>query len=185
MNFRILCYDTLNSTNNQARLFAERGAKQGTVISAEYQTQGRGRFKRRWFSRRGKDLLFSIILRPKFRLNFVSIITHITALAIRDLLREEFHLPAKLKRPNDVLIDSQKVAGVLTEASSRSDRLEYLIVGVGLNVNSKPGEIPKRATSIFNRTKKQAERKTLLQDFLVLFSKYYRGLSVNRRFGKP
>ena len=184
MNFRILYYNTLDSTNNLARALAEEGASEGTVVVAEYQTRGRGRFKRHWTARRGENLLFSILLRPKLNTSSASIITHLAARSVQEVLKKRFNLPTKLKRPNDVLIGSKKVSGILTESITQASRVEYMIVGIGLNVNSARAGIPRTATSIRIETSGKADRNQILNELLAYFAERYRYTSQNGTFAK-
>ena len=174
MNFRILHYETVHSTNNLARELAGEGAGEGTVVCADYQTRGRGRFKRRWVSTRGRNLLFSIILRPHFPASSASIVTHVAAKAVQEVLKEKFGLDARLKRPNDVLIGKKKIAGILTESCGAGSRLDYMVVGIGLNVNSTARQIPKRATSVFIETKAPQDLNTALNYLLIAFGGRYK-----------
>src|SRR3989338_5250452 len=106
MRFRILHYQTLDSTNTCAKELAKAGAREGTVVFADYQTKGRGRFRRRWHSPKAKDLLFSVIVRPNhMKAGALSIVTQLAAMAVRDTLASEYAVTSKIKRPNDVLID--------------------------------------------------------------------------------
>ena len=174
MKFKILHYRSVDSTNNFARALAEEEAKEGTVVVSEYQTHGRGRFERRWVSPRGKNLLCSIILRPKLSASSVSIITHVAARSVQDLLIEKFKLAAKLKRPNDVLVGGKKIAGILTESSARGSRVDYVIVGIGLNVNGKRPSIPNRATSIWHEVGNLADVTSILHEMLPFFVEQYK-----------
>ena len=169
MNFRILHYDTVDSTNDLALEFAREGAAEGTVVAADYQTHGRGRFKRRWVSPRGAGLLFSIVLRPTLKTSAAPILTHWAAQSIREILQEKFALPATLKRPNDVLVGGKKIAGILTEARGQGSRVEYVVLGVGLNVNTKRQGLLRTATSIFLETGKKVKKDGLLEDILGIF----------------
>lgn len=180
MNFRILHYETVDSTNNLARELAAEGAREGTVVLADYQTRGRGRFKRRWVSSRGKNLLCSIILRPHFLASSASIVTHLAAKAVQDVLVNHFKLHAKLKRPNDVLVGEKKIAGILTEASGSGHRLDHLIVGVGLNVNGTKKQIPSRATSILIETSRLADLNEVMNYLLIAFRERYKMVSKAR-----
>lgn len=173
MNFRILHYDTLDSTNDLAISFAKEGAEEGTVVSAEFQKKGRGRFKRTWLSPRGKGLLFSIILRPKLKTSEAPILTHLAAQAVLETLIAHFNLPAKLKKPNDVLVGRKKICGILTESSTVKQKLDYVVVGIGLNVNHMKKDLPNSATSIFMETKKKVEKEPLLLDILDRFRAKY------------
>lgn len=98
MKYRVLHYDVVDSTNNVAKQLASLGAANGTVVVANYQTAGRGRFKRKWRSPKGKDLLFSIILRPKkMRTNQAPLLTQLAAMSVRDCLNGCVTLNASLK----------------------------------------------------------------------------------------
>ncbi len=162
MKLRVLHYDTLSSTNDCAADFAAKGAEEGLVVFADYQTKGRGRQGRKWKSPRGKDLLFSLVLRPNLKNHQAALVTYETAKVIRDFLVHEFDLPAKIKRPNDVLVNGRKICGILVEASSFPKRLNYLVIGIGLNVNSRSSDLLKSATSLCELLKKKLNRKELL-----------------------
>lgn len=175
MQYRILHYETVDSTNNLCQTLAKDGASEGLVVRADYQTSGRGRLKRKWVSSRGKDLLFSILLRPKWKTSKTPILTMVTAEALVELLGE-FHVKSKIKRPNDVLVNGKKIAGILSESSGAGERVDYVMVGIGLNVNSRDREIPKEATSIFIETGKTTDCEQLLEKFLAIFEKRYENL---------
>jgi len=173
MYFRILRYTSLESTNNLAKDFAERGAAEGTVIVTNYQTKGRGRKNRRWMSSRGKDLLFSVIVRPPLRAGQISILTHLTGQAVKGVLADEFDMPSKIKRPNDVLVGGKKIAGILTEATGKGQKTDFVVIGVGINVNAPKRLLLKTATSVIVETKRKADRDRLLVSFLDLFRRMY------------
>ena len=177
MHFRILHYDTLDSTNNLAISFARENAREGTVVASEYQTHGRGRFKRRWRSPRGKGLLFSIILRPNLKSSSASILTHVAAQSVADVLKNNFKLPAKLKKPNDVLVNGKKIAGILTESSAYHHRLEYVVIGIGLNINTQSKELLKMATSLYIETKRKIQKEEVLKAILKTFKARYEHLN--------
>ena len=170
-------YKTLDSTNNLALQFARVDAREGAVIAADFQTQGRGRFKRRWISARGKGLLFSIILRPHLKASEAPILTHLAAQSVAEALKSSFNLEAKLKRPNDVLVKGKKIAGILTESSGSGSRLDYVVMGIGLNLNHRPKELLHSATSIYVETGKQADHKQVLAEILARFSEKYNRVS--------
>ena len=167
MQCRILHYKTLTSTNDKAREFAKLGAREGIVILADYQTKGRGRFQRRWQSPRGRNLLFSVILRPVgSHVNKIPIITHILAMAVRNVLQKICHLDAQVKKPNDVLIHNKKISGILVQGSVYLMRVEYLIAGIGLNVNAGKHELIRGATSVKEETGKIQDLESLLEEIL-------------------
>jgi len=173
MRFRILRYRSLDSTNNVAKDFAERGAAEGTVIVTDFQTKGRGRESRRWRSPKEKDLLFSIIVRPPLKVGQISILTHLTAQAVKGVLDKELGMLSALKKPNDVLVEGKKIAGILTESSGKGRQTEYVVIGVGLNVNTPRKSLLTSATSILMQTKKEVDRDKLLISFLDLFRRMY------------
>ncbi len=173
MNLRILHYDRLPSTNDLALELASKKAAEGTVIVSDYQTHGRGRFKRKWVSRPGKNLLFSIVLKPRFSAQTAPILTHLAARSVASILKKQFSLPAKLKRPNDVLVGEKKISGILTEAASSNGRMEYVVVGIGLNVNSRKGDLPAGATSIYLETDQKIDPSEILDLILNHFWNQY------------
>lgn len=173
MNFRILHYDMLDSTNNLAITFAKEKAAEGTVIVSEYQTKGRGRFDRAWSSPRGKGLLFSLILYPKLKAGEAPILTHLAAEVVAESLSSQFNLSAKLKKPNDILVQGKKICGILTESSTTKQNMDYVVVGIGLNVNSEKKDLIDSATSIRIETKKKVDKEPLLIDILERFRTKY------------
>ena len=177
MNFRIIHYNTLDSTNNLALEFAREGAAEGTVVTAEYQTEGRGRFKRKWVSLRGRGLLFSLILRPKFKASLAPYLTRLAGEAVQEMLAEKFKLSGKLKLPNDVLIGKKKISGILTESTGSGKQIDHVVIGIGLNVTSKVKDLPREATSIFLETGKKPEKQELLLDILERIDSKYKNYS--------
>ena len=128
------CVETCESTNDLAWREALDGAADGTVVFAEEQTKGRGRFGRSWIAPKGEAILCSIILRPRIGVDRVPLITALGALAAAEVAGPGAHI----RFPNDVLVEAGKVAGVLVEARFVSSRPEVFIVGIGLNVTAHP-----------------------------------------------
>jgi len=139
---RVLYYPTVDSTNVVAHEMALAGAEEGLVVVADEQTAGRGRLGRRWIAPAGTSLLFSILLRPRLQAPQIPWLTMIVSLAALDGIREVTDARAGLKWPNDVLIDGRKAGGVLTEFSMTGEHLDFAVVGLGLNVNFDPAEVP-------------------------------------------
>ena len=173
MQFRVLHYERVESTNTVAARLADQGAAEGLVVSAEYQTRGRGQFKRRWQSPAKQNLLFSLLVRPKAKSGQISLITQLAAKAMCELLNGHYGLKAVIKRPNDVLVDGRKICGILTEAKSYPDKVESVIVGVGLNVNSPKKQIPARATSMHIELGRSFNKETILIEWLNEFKVIY------------
>ena len=145
----VLHYDLLGSTMDEARRLAEQDAPEGTVVIAEEQTAGRGRFDRSWISPRGQNLSFSVMLRPTAaQLPFMNMAA---TLAVYETLVDLTGLTPAIKWPNDVRINGLKASGILIETTMEGSDVSYAIVGIGLNVNFDPSEFPEiapTATSI-------------------------------------
>jgi len=136
----------VSSTNDVARQLAEAGWPEGTVVVAEEQTVGRGRFGRRWESPRG-GLWFSILLKPELGAEDVARLPIVAGLAVARALRNSLGLSVELKWPNDVLIKGKKVCGILVESSFTGEQLAFLILGIGINANFDPDELPEPISS--------------------------------------
>ncbi len=156
------------STNDDALLAARSGAPHGSVFVADEQTAGRGRRGHSWLAAPGADLLFSVLLRPKLELPQTSALTLAIGLALRDAVSQRIASSAELKWPNDLLVSGKKLAGVLVESQLQGDRLQAVVVGVGLNVATRefPEEIAARATSLALLGAARLERELLLEDIL-------------------
>lgn len=131
----------LPSTQDEARSLAMQGAPEGTVVIAESQTAGRGRLGRSWSAPPG-GIYLSIILRPVMTPPEALRLPLITGVAVSQAIEKVTRLTARLKWPNDVLINGRKVAGILTEMNAEMDRLNFIIVGIGMNVNTPPESLP-------------------------------------------
>jgi len=123
------------STNDVAERLARDGVKEGVVVFAESQTKGRGRLGRKWISPSGKGLWFSVLLRPKLRPAEATQLTVAAATALARAVQLQTGIVADIKWPNDLLIGGRKVAGILTEMSAEVDRVNHVIIGLGLDVN--------------------------------------------------
>ncbi len=184
---KILYLRSTDSTNREIRRLAEEGAPQFHTLVAEEQTGGRGRLGRKWISPPGKGLWFSILLLPRnISPTEATPVTLVSAVALARYLGETLNLPVQVKWPNDLLIKGRKIAGILTELKGEPERVEYLITGIGINVNQErnsfPAEISDRATSLFiesgmliNRSLLLVElRNTLVEAYNLFFSKGFR-----------
>ena len=128
-------FPEIDSTNLEARRRAEAGAPHGTCLVAEHQSAGRGRLDRRWQAPRGSALLFSIILRPELQLSRIFALNNLVSLALCRALEKHGGVSPAIKWPNDLYLEGKKLAGVLTEFTSRAEAVDHAVVGVGLNVN--------------------------------------------------
>jgi BirA family biotin operon repressor/biotin-[acetyl-CoA-carboxylase] ligase len=173
---KILYMDSVDSTNAEAFKLAISGEEEGACVVAESQDSGRGRLQRQWHSPYGRNLYLSIILRPDIHPSKVYPLTFISSLAAYDTLSASGVEP-RLKWPNDVLIGSRKICGTLIELSTEADRVRFVVVGVGLNINMEAGEmdstIRDTATSLFIETKNRFERAAVCGMLLTNLEKYY------------
>ncbi len=167
-----------DSTNAHAKDLAARGAPEGTLVVAEKQTGGRGRKGRVWFSPPDGGIYASIILRPPMPPSQVPKLTFVTAVAAAETLLHLTTLHVRIKWPNDILVNGRKVAGILTEITTDMDAVDYAVVGLGMNVNTRafPDDIRNLATSLLIESGERFERAVLLREFLRQEEACYRGL---------
>ncbi|NLK51981.1 MAG: biotin--[acetyl-CoA-carboxylase] ligase [Syntrophomonadaceae bacterium] len=174
---QVIYYDEVETTNEAARRLAQQGAMEGTLVVAERQTRGKGRLGRHWVSPRGEGLWFSFILRPQMLPVEAPRATLVSAVAVARAIRQLTGLEVKIKWPNDLLLEGKKVTGILTEMNCEIDRINYLVVGIGINVNldpdTFPSEISKVATSISFCLNRKVSRVLLLQKCLEELEHYY------------
>jgi BirA family biotin operon repressor/biotin-[acetyl-CoA-carboxylase] ligase len=140
-------FQETSSTNDVVDRLARDGVAQGAVVFAESQTKGRGRLGRKWISPAGKGLWFSILLRPELRPQDATQLTIIAATALARAFRE-YELTPRIKWPNDILIGERKLAGVLTELAAEIDRIRYVILGIGINVNTIASDFPPEVRAV-------------------------------------
>jgi BirA family biotin operon repressor/biotin-[acetyl-CoA-carboxylase] ligase len=165
------------STNAEARLLAEAGEPEGALVVTDYQSAGRGRMGRAWHSPRGSSLLFTLLLRPPIEPSLALIPVMAASLGVMEGIRRACALPARLKWPNDILIDGKKAGGILCELGLEEQVLKYVIVGIGLNVNFDPRGvegIPPDATSIQSSLGRPQPRAVLLRAILDAMEPRYR-----------
>ena len=138
----IVYFAETDSTNHRAALLAEGGARDGTVIVAEAQSAGKGRLGRRWTSPAGVNLYLSIILRPAIAPRAAPLLTFLSSLATARTIELETGLRPTVKWPNDVLLGGCKVAGLLNEMNAETERVNYVILGIGVNLNMTQEQFP-------------------------------------------
>lgn len=167
--------DEIDSTNNEIRRMAENGAPDGTLAIAEIQTAGKGRRGRAWTSPRGSGIWMSFLLRPDFAPEYASMLTLVAAMAVEKGIREQTGLDCQIKWPNDIVLNGRKICGILTEMSTEEDSIRYVVVGIGINVNTKdfPEEISKAATSLAIETGHIVRRAPLVASILKAWEGFY------------
>jgi BirA family biotin operon repressor/biotin-[acetyl-CoA-carboxylase] ligase len=174
---RVFSYNSVGSTNHTAHDFAKAGMPEGTLVIADSQTKGRGRLGRTWHSPPGEGLYFSLILKPKLLPAQTPGLSLIAGLAVIRAIYSITGQKMLMKWPNDILSDNKKLAGILIELEAELDRVDYVIVGIGVNVSHEkkdwPGQIRKIATSLKIETNKNITRAMLLQQILIQFEKTY------------
>ena len=178
MNFTILRFDSIGSTNDEALRQAKAGAAEGLCIVAKQQTAGRGRHGRRWVSDEDAGLYLSIVLRPELESRFLPLITLMTGVAVHDML-QEFGLSPDIKWVNDVLVQNKKIAGILAEAAETPTGLA-VVVGIGVNMTSAglSDELAATATSIRAETDRTISISDLEQS-LTKYLGYFYGILAN------
>jgi BirA family biotin operon repressor/biotin-[acetyl-CoA-carboxylase] ligase len=177
----ILSFETVDSTNRVALELGARGSPEGAVVFAEEQTRGRGRLGRTWSSPKGKGLTFSVLLRPVLAIQEVPRLTLTAAVSVAEALREEAGVRAEIRWPNDVLVSGRKICGILTEMNAEPDRVLFVVVGIGLNVNARPEDLPEGAASLLGETGRAWDRCALAAEVLGRLETHY-GQLVSGRF---
>ena len=171
-SLRLLAYDSIDSTSDEAKRLAAEGAAAWTVVSARSQTAGRGRRQRAWVAPPG-NLYMSVILRPPGPAAAVAQLGFAAALAVGDSLAALLSAPdrLRLKWPNDVLVDGRKIAGILLESAAQGDGVDWLVVGIGINVASHPEGTETPATSLA-AAGASATAETVLEALLAAFHRW-------------
>lgn len=161
----VVFFEMTNSTNTVASRLAQQGAPEGTLVIADEQTAGRGRLGRPWVAPHGTCLLFSLLFRPSLEARRAQGLTMVCGLGLRQAVRGVTGLPAQLKWPNDLLLHGRKAGGMLTELSAQAGHLDYVVAGIGLNVNVDAAQLPPEfhATSLLTELGHSVSRVALLQ----------------------
>ena len=173
MGKKVIVMDTVSSTMDEAFRKGMENCLEGTVICAEAQSKGRGRLGRAWTSPKGKGLYFSFVLRPSLPLNQLAQLTLMSAVALAEAIESVSELKPLIKWPNDILLDNQKLAGILTELRAESDQVQFVVVGIGLNVNASLHQLTPQATSLKSAEGHSFNRTQVLQAILQSLEKWY------------
>lgn len=170
---KIYHYDLIGSTMDIAMKLALDRACEGAVVCAEGQIRGRGRLGREWISPKYKGVYFSLILRPEIPLNQAPIITLLTAVGICQAINKMALVSASIKWPNDILVNNKKIGGILTELNAEQNRVNFIIVGIGINVNTPRSLLPPNASSLEFETKEDFSRIELVKEILRDIEYFY------------
>ncbi len=161
-------FDKVASTMEIAKDLAHKGCSNFTVVIAGRQEKGRGRLDRAWMSDPG-GLYFTIVLRPQIPIVLSSRVSFLASLTLARTLREGYEVDARLKWPNDILVNERKISGMLTEMEAEADRVSFINIGIGINVNNDPSGSVAQASSLIKILGKPISRKALLSRFLDEF----------------
>ncbi|MCJ7857097.1 biotin--[acetyl-CoA-carboxylase] ligase [Lachnospiraceae bacterium NSJ-143] len=171
----VICFDEVVSTNEECKKLGYSGEKEGIVVVADNQTGGKGRLGRAWSSRNGEGVYMSVLLRPDISPARLSSITLCAGLAVCLALREDFGIDALIKWPNDIVVDGRKICGILTEMSGQLQKVDFVVVGIGININTRefPEEISKKASSLYCIAGREFKRSPVAKSVLTRFDSIY------------
>ena len=163
-----------DSTNLWIKRLAKEGAPEGTLALAEFQSAGRGRLGRSWEVPEGTSVMMSILLRPKFEPQYAPTLTLVMGMAVAKAVKN-LGFDVSIKWPNDVVVSHKKICGILTEMGVRDGKIDYAVIGVGINVNIKefPEEMADKATSLYLESGKEFDRSQIPGLVMEAFEKYY------------
>ena len=164
----------MDSTNLWIKRLAKEGAPEGTLALAEYQSAGRGRLGRSWEVPEGTSVMMSILLRPKFEPQFAPMLTLVMGMAVAKAVKD-LGFDVSIKWPNDVVVSHKKICGILTEMGVLDGKIDYAVIGVGINVNIRefPEEMADKATSLYLESGREFDRSQVPGLVMEAFEKYY------------
>ncbi len=169
-------YDSIDSTNQKAKQIGNQGNFSQTLIVSDEQTVGRGRLGRNWSSEKGTGVWMSLLLKPEFAPDLASRITLMAAAAVSEAIEDETGLTTSIKWPNDIIVNGKKVCGILTELNAELNHINYLVLGIGINVNNRifEAELLDKATSLsLEQNNTWINRLKIIKLFVEHFEMYY------------
>ena len=174
-NKKIIYYKQLDSTNTEIARLAAEGAAHGTVVVAEAQSAGKGRRGRGWESPAGENIYMSILLRPDCVPDRAPMLTLVMAYSVAKILKELGFLDVQIKWPNDLVLSGKKICGILTEMQLKDSEIDYVVVGVGINVNTSkfPEELKDTATSLYLESGRILDREMIVESVATYFQQTY------------
>jgi len=182
---KIFFYETVDSTNTIAAGLAEKGEEEGAVVIADCQNKGKGRLGRHWVSPPGVNIYISILLRPDIEPKDATLLTIMAAIGCTVAIRRVTGLNVTIKWPNDLLVSNKKLGGILTEMRTTRKKIEYVITGIGINVNmdsdALPNAIKEVATSVKMEIGKLHSRTEIVTEILDEINHWYKILKEKRR----
>lgn len=172
----VLYFDTIDSTNTKARELAEKGYPSGTLVVADKQESGKGRRGRSWVSPSGTGIFMTLMIKPDINPNNASMLTLVAALAVAKAITSVTGEEALIKWPNDIVVNSKKVCGILTEMNAQFDYINHIVVGIGINVHNEsfPEEISQMASSLMIEAGgRRFHRAQIIAETMAYFEQYY------------
>lgn len=172
----VLYFDTIDSTNTKAQELAEKGYPSGTLVVADKQESGKGRRGRSWVSPSGTGIFMTLMIKPDINPNNASMLTLVAALAVAKAITSVTGEEALIKWPNDIVVNSKKVCGILTEMNAQFDYINHIVVGIGINVHNEsfPDEISQMASSLMIEAGgKRFHRAQIIAETMSYFEQYY------------
>lgn len=172
----VLYFATIDSTNTKAQELAEKGYPSGTLVVADKQESGKGRRGRSWVSPSGTGIFMTLMIKPDINPNNASMLTLVAALAVAKAITSVTGEEAMIKWPNDIVVNSKKVCGILTEMNAQFDYINHIVVGIGINVHNEsfPEEISQMASSLMIEAGgKRFHRAQIIAETMSYFEQYY------------
>lgn len=174
-------FEQMESTNQKAKELAEGGSPHGTLVTADMQRTGRGRRGRSWSSEKGAGIYMSMVLRPKMEADKAHMLTLVAAIAVQKAIdhmivkEQSVKQTPMIKWPNDIVLNKRKVCGILTEMTLKEREIDFVILGIGINVNQKkfPDEISETASSLFLELGQELDKELLIKEVWKQFAVYY------------
>lgn len=171
---KIKFFDIIESTQTEARKMAENRTENGTIVITNYQTNGIGTHNRKWYSEKDKNLAFTLIIYPKCTIRELEGFTFDIAQCLKNSVKKLYGVKLEIKKPNDIMCNGKKLGGILTQIVTKGEEIKYLLIGIGVNVNSEnfDEEIKNIATSLKIEFGKEFSSKNILNEFCYNFEKY-------------
>lgn len=168
-------FEEIDSTQMKAKELAEeKSVKNGTIIITDNQIKGIGTHDRKWYTSKAKNLTFTIIIYPKCTIQKLNTLTIDIAKVLTNSINTLYNYKLGIKKPNDIIYNGRKMGGILTQITSKGDKIKYLLIGIGFNVNQTEfnEEVKNIATSMKTEFEKEFNREEILNEFLYEFEKY-------------
>ena len=171
---KIKYFETIKSTQLVAKAMAEDNVENGTIVIANNQENGIGTHDRKWYSENGKNILFTLIVYPKCSIEKLNTITVDIAKCIIQSIYNISQHKLEIKDPNDIMYNGKKIGGILTQITTSGEKIKYLLIGIGINVNQEkfPEEIRNIATSLKNEFGEEFSREKIVAEFCNIFEEY-------------